>query len=45
MTFSIIFLGAGSTCDGSLVGNNKFCQDVLSFEISGDNSVPVCGKA
>ena len=45
LTFSVKFLGAGGTCDGSIVGTNKFCQDELSFEGAADNSVPICGKA
>lgn len=47
MTFSTQFLGAGGSCDGSIAGPNKFCEDNFSLEASAtaDNSVPVCGKA
>jgi len=36
--------GAGGSCDGSIAGPNKFCEDNFSLEASAtaDNSVPVC---
>jgi len=34
--------GASGSCDGSIAGVNKFCDDQLSLEIDSDNSVPIC---